>query len=167
MKYIVQHLEKNLLLFIALLEDMQPEIIHWRKTEDKWSLLEIICHLYDEERDDFRFRVKWLLDKPGVTPPPFNPLDWVEEHDYINQDYNTVFKNFIKEREASIKWLKSLENANWDNSFEHTKLGKLDAKYFLDNWLAHDYLHVRQILKLKFDYLQYKSGNDLHYAGRW
>lgn len=167
MTNITNQLKNNKLTFQGLLEGIKPEMIHWRQAKDKWNLLDIVCHLYDEERDDFKFRVKWLLDRPGETPPPFNPLDWVEQHDYKNQDYGVMLDKFIKERKASIEWLKSLENPKWDNSFEHSKLGPLSAKYFLDNWLAHDYLHIRQILKLKFDYLEYKSGNNLNYAGKW
>jgi hypothetical protein len=78
-----------------------------------------------------------------------------------------VLNKFITERGQSINWLKSLENPNWNNAFEHNKLGSLNAKYFLNNWLAHDYLHIRQILKLKFDYLEYQSGENLDYAGKW
>ncbi len=164
---ISKQLQKNKQVFLGLLNNLQPEMVHWRQTEGKWSLLEIICHLYDEEREDFKFRIKWLLDKPGEVPPPFNPLDWVTERNYKEQDYNVILDKFIKEREASIIWLQSLENPNWNNSFEHPKLGNLTAKYFLDNWLAHDYLHMRQILKLKFDYLEHTFGNNLDYAGKW
>ena len=43
--------------------------------------------MFDEERLDFRFRIQWLFDKPEQTPPPFNPLDWVVDHDYASQDF--------------------------------------------------------------------------------
>jgi hypothetical protein len=35
------------------------------------------------------------------------------------------------------------------------------------NWLAHDYLHIRQILRLKYEYLKSISEEDLSYAGEW
>ena len=38
---------------------------------------------------------------------------------------------------------------------------------FSPNWLAHDYLHIRQIIRLKFAYLQQLSKEDLSYAGNW
>ena len=37
----------------------------------------------------------------------------------------------------------------------------------LTNWLAHDYLHIRQIIKLKFDFLKDQSDEHLSYAGEW
>lgn len=167
MNNIIGELEKNKLVFLDLLKDVDSDMILWRQQKDKWCLLEIVCHLYDEERDDFKFRVNWILEKPGDTPPPFNPLDWVTEREYMKQDYTRMLNAFIEEREASVKWIRSLEDPQWDNSYEHKKQGPLTAAYYFNNWLAHDYLHMRQILKLKFDYLEHTSGNDLNYAGRW
>jgi hypothetical protein len=43
----------------------------------------------------------------------------------------------------------------------------MTAMLFLSNWLAHDYLHIRQIIKLKFDYLEKMTGEGLSYAGDW
>ena len=167
MNYVILELQKNKQIFLGLLKDIHPEMARWSQAKEKWDLLHIVCHLYDEERDDFRFRVKWLLDKPGETPPPFNPIDWVTEHNYKKQDYYLMLSKFVEEREKSITWLQSLKNPNCNNSFEHSKLGHLTAKYFFDNWLAHDYLHIKQIIKLKFNYLEYKSGSNLNYSGTW
>lgn len=167
MLQIVQQLKKNKLVFLELLQDVDPDLVYWKPAEDKWCLLEILCHLYDEEQDDFRFRVKWVLERPGEAPPPFNPIDWVLEHKYMQQEYEPMLFKFIAERENSLRWLDDLQDPNWDNHYDHPKLGKLTASYFLSNWLAHDYLHMRQILKMKFDYLEHISGNDLNYAGTW
>jgi hypothetical protein len=85
----------------------------------------------------------------------------------MEQNYEDMVKTFLSERDASIVWLKELKNPNWDNSYTHPKLGKVTAKHYLDNWLAHDYLHVRQIIKQKFDFLTSHTGENLEYAGIW
>jgi hypothetical protein len=167
MDFILEQFQKNKQVFYELFKDESEELFIWKQTPEKWCLLEILCHLYDEERKDFRFRTKWVLEKPNQIPPPFNPIDWVTDHDYMGQDYNIILDKFLKERESSINWLRSLENINWNHSFEHPKLGKMTAEYFLNNWLAHDYLHIRQIIKLKFDYLNNRFNEDLNYAGKW
>ena len=166
-KYIINQFSINKNTFRDLLNVDDHDLIVWKQSEGKWCLLEIICHLYDEERDDFRFRTKWVLERPNQVPPPFNPLNWIEERQYMKQNYQKMIEKFMSERDESIKWLKSLKNPKWDNSFEHPKLGRMTAKYFLNNWLAHDYLHMRQIIKLKFDYLHSQSKSDLNYAGTW
>jgi hypothetical protein len=129
--------------------------------------LEIVCHLYDEEQFDFRFRAQWVLEQPNTPPPPFNPIDWVTDHKYMDQNYDDMVKTFLSERDTSIVWLQDLKNPNWDNYYIHPKLGKVTAKHYLDNWLAHDYLHVRQIIKQKFDYLNSQTNENLEYAGIW
>ena len=167
MDYIIGQFQKNTQVFFNLFAEENEELYLWRQKPEKWCLLEILCHLYDEEREDFRFRIKWVLERPDEIPPPFNPINWVTDHNYMQQDYSVMLEKFFKERESSLIWLKSLENANWNNSFEHPKLGTMSAKYFLNNWLAHDYLHIRQIVKLKFDYLNNQFEENLDYAGIW
>jgi len=164
---IIEQLRQNKFVFQSLLEGVQPELITWRPKPDKWCLLEIVCHLYDEEQYDFRYRVQWVLEQPNVLPPPFNPLDWVKDHNYIEQDYKAMLNKFLNEREVSIKWFKGLKNPNWSNSYVHAEFGETTAKHYLDNWLAHDYLHLRQIVKQKFDYLNSQTNENLEYAGIW
>ena len=167
MNFVIEQLHQNKTLFHNILKDCDETMFLWKQTPEKWCLLEIVCHLYDEERDDFRFRTQWVLEKPNKTPPPFNPLNWVTEHKYMEQNYKDMLNRFITERQHSINWLKALENPEWDNAYKHPRMGTVTAKYYLNNWLAHDYLHLRQILRLKFDYLNYRSGNNLDYAGVW
>lgn len=167
MDFVIKQLDNNKEVFFDLLKNVDKDQILWKQQPVKWCLLEIVCHLYDEEREDFRFRTKWTLERPGEVPPPFDQISWVTERNYMDQDYDAVVGNFFDERTRSVKWLNSLVEPSWDNAFEHPKLGKMTAKYFLNNWLAHDYLHMRQILKLKFDFLRQHSGDRLDYAGPW
>jgi hypothetical protein len=167
MKEIIKALHNNKDVFSDLLSGLERDQYSWCQSSEKWCLLEIICHLYDEERLDFRFRTKWVLEQPNEVPPAFDQLRWVKEHDYISQNYSIMLQKFISERTASIEWLNHLNDPRWENSFEHPKLGTLTAGYFLKNWLAHDYLHMRQILKLKFDYLRDSTAEGLNYAGTW
>lgn len=38
---------------------------------------------------------------------------------------------------------------------------------FLNNLLAHDLLHIRQIIRLKFEYVRFKTGDNFNYADNW
>jgi hypothetical protein len=70
-------------------------------------------------------------------------------------------QSFLHEREVSIDFLSHLENPNWENGYDHVSLGRLTAGFFLNNWLAHDYLHIRQIMKIRYLYLQAVGGENL------
>ena len=164
---IINQLEQNKTLFYQLFHGVSTEAYHWKPTPEKWCMLEVICHLYDEEREDFRVRLKSTLETPSQPLPMFDPVAWVKERNYIGQDYDAKVAHFIVERGRSIQWLRSLQHPKWDNAFQHPTLGPLSAHHFLCNWLAHDYLHIRQVTKLKYGYLQMQSGEDLSYAGNW
>jgi hypothetical protein len=74
---------------------------------------------------------------------------------------------FLEERKHSLNWLSELRNPPWDNQYQHPKLGPMTARQFLLNWLAHDFLHLRQIIRTKYQYMQSKSDTDVSYAGNW
>jgi hypothetical protein len=165
--YSLKTLKKNRNVIFNLLEGVDEKVYRWKSDIKKWCLLEVICHLYDEERLDFRTRIDYTLHRPGEMPPTFDTQAWIIDHDYINQDYQEMLSTFFEERNVSIKWLEELKDPKWDNFFEHPRFGKMTARMFLANWIAHDYLHIRQIIKVKFQYLDQFSSEQLSYAGNW
>lgn len=164
---IIHHLESNSLVFKTLLEGKEADEYNYRPDKNSWTILEIICHLCDEEREDFRARVKNTLMNPGKQPPPIDPPGWVKSRKYAEQLYGEKLESFMTERKESIKWLKSLSNPSWKNTYTHPTAGIMTAYGLLVNWLAHDYHHIRQINRRMYEYLQKKSGVGLGYAGDW
>ena len=163
----ISELGRNKRIFGDLLENITPEVYSWKQTQEKWNLLEIVCHLLDEEREDFGARVKSTLEDPKQSLSPIDPQGWVVSRKYIERDYNETLNTFLDERTKSVKRLEELKSPNWENEHVHPTLGPMTAGKFLTNWLAHDYLHIRQIIKLKYDYLAASVGEDLSYAGNW
>jgi len=164
---IIQELNKNKTVFEALLKNTHKTCYLWKPQADKWCLLEITCHLLDEEKEDFGARVKHVLKTPKQPMKPIDPEGWVIQRKYLEQDFHIMLAQFLEERTNSIQWLRNLKDPQWDNFYPHPKFGNLSAKMFLANWLAHDYLHFRQITRLKFQYLEAFSGENLNYAGGW
>jgi hypothetical protein len=163
----IEELARNQLVFSQLLRGISEDEYLWKWENDKWCLLEIVCHLYDEEREDFRLRAKSILKDPTKPLPPIDPVAWVTERNYIHKEYHKMLNKFLMERNDSIDWLESLENPKWNNTYRHPKMGAVSAHFFLNNWLAHDYLHIRQIIKIRYLYTQEVSGESLDYAGTW
>lgn len=164
---IIGELERNHAVFKAILSGASAPLIRWKPAPDKWCLLQIICHLYDEEREDFRARLRHVLTQPNEKMTGIDPQGWVESRSYMDQDYQAKLDAFLDEREQSIQWLKSLDKPSWDNAYQHPTLGPLSGKTFLSNWLAHDFIHIRQITRTKMQYLMAISEQDLTYAGNW
>ncbi len=160
-------MDRNKIVFNSLFASLEKQLYLWKPAPEKWCLLEIICHLYDEEREDFRARVRHTLENPEQLMPPIDPVGWVTERKYIEQDYSLALQNFLSERQNSIEWLNLLKDPKWNNSYSHPQSGEISAAMFLSNWLAHDYLHIRQITRTKYLYLENLTNQDLSYAGKW
>jgi len=170
---ITTQLSANAGVFRALFSQVEPDMICWKPAPEHWSLLEIACHLADEEREDFRARVESVLRDPEQPLPPSDPKGWVRDRDYAGQEFLAKVDEFLEERAQSIEWLRSLEveggakSPDWANAYQHPKFGPLSAKLFLENWLAHDYLHIRQINRRKYEFHRSVVVHALDYAGDW
>ena len=164
---IIDQLKLHQNIFIGHFAGISEKEYAWRPRPDHWNLLEIACHLYDEEREDFRTRLQNCLENPGTQPPSINPPEWVKSRKYAERDFAETVSKFIRERRQNIRWLKSLIEPNWANSYQHPHFGELSAGFFLRNWLAHDLLHIRQITRVKYLYLKEFGGFEIEYAGNW
>ena len=162
---IINKLESNSKEFQLVLSGLSKEEYLWKPKPEKWCALEVVCHLHDEEREDFRERVKLVLDSPETPFRKIDPVAWVAERKYMEQDFEFMLSQFLAERAETVKWLRGLKEPWWDNAYIHPKVGPVTARLLLTNWLAHDYLHFRQILKLKYGFLKADSGEKLDYAG--
>ena len=131
------------------------------------SVLEVVCHLYDEEREDFRVRLDLMLHQPEKPWPPIRPEEWVTERAYNKQDLATMVRKFIEERQASLQWLKKLESPDWEVTVK-SPFGGMKPGDMLASWVAHDNLHMRQLVELKrWRILQITQPFDVRYAGEW
>jgi len=131
------------------------------------SILEVVCHLYDEEREDFRVRLDIMLHRPADEWPPIRPDAWVTERAYNERDLATVVQKFIEERQNSLMWLKKLESPDWEAKCE-TPFGVMKPGDMLSAWVAHDNLHMRQLVELRrWRIEQITAPYNLKYAGDW
>ena len=150
-----------------LASGVTTEQARWKPNPDSWSILEVANHLYDEEREDFRVRLKHILDKVEGLPPAIDPMGWVTARDYNQRDLDTSIAQFLQEREASLAWLKTLSDSKWDTAIE-TPFGRLSAGDMLVAWVAHDMLHMRQFVELHYAYFkQQVAPYNVEYAGDW
>ncbi len=129
----------------SLFAGVSPDQATWRPAPDRWSLLEILNHLCDEEREDFRLRIGLVLEDPGLTWPPIDPEAAAQDRDYNSRDLAESLRDFRKERAASMEWLEGLTEPDWNAEYPHPKLGAIRAGDLLVSWVAHDLLHIRQI----------------------
>jgi len=154
-------------VFRALFTGLLPDEIRWKPAPEKWCALEIICHLHDEEREDFRARLTSVLETPDQPFTKIDPQAWVCERKYMDHDFNVMLEKFLDEREKTVTWLRGLKDAPWTNAYMHPKVGPVSCDLLLTNWVAHDIHHIRQLNNLRYGYLASVSTVPLDYAGKW
>ena len=165
--YLIDQLGENAGRIAALVKGVSPEDMRWKPDPSSWSFLEVINHLWDEEREDFRVRLGITLDGAGQEWPPIDPEGWVTSRRYNARDFDLSLAGFLSEREVSLLWLRSLGDVNWDAEYE-ASFGVMRAGDLLASWLSHDYLHTRQIVELHRARGLARSGIYLaKYAGDW
>lgn len=152
----------------ALVRGLDDTTARRRPAPGKWCLAEILAHLHDEEREDFRVRLDFTLSRPGEPWPGIDPEGWVTERRYLERPLVRSLEGFLEERKQSVAWLEGLQNPDWEAAYTHPRAGALRAGDMLAAWMAHDLLHLRQITWTLFQIL----GEDAapfatRYAGDW
>jgi len=152
----------------TLLSGITQEEAQIRPTPESWSILEVICHLYDEEREDFRVRLELILHAPGADWPPIDPPGWVTARGYNQRDLAESLRGYLAEREESLTRLAKLGGADWTKSEPTPWGGSITAGDMLAAFAAHDLLHMRQLVELHWAWeLKLSAPYNPAYAGDW
>jgi len=168
----VQELIRSLDVFPAALgasvDGLDDASIRYKPAAGAWSILEIVCHVADEEIEDFRTRVLSTLSDPSSAWPGIDPETAAKDRRYNAQDLAEQLERFRRERAKSVGLLCRLKSPDWNRTHEHPVLGPVRAGDVMVSWAAHDMLHLRQIAKRRFELIglaapSYSSA----YAGQW
>jgi hypothetical protein len=151
----------------ALAEGLPEAQVRWKPDPGAWSILEVVNHLYDEEIEDFRAHLDLVLNHPGGPWPRIDPEGWVTERGYSQRDLGRSLNDFLRAREDSLTWLKGLKNPDWEVAYQ-APFGSITAGDLMASWVAHDLLHMRQLIRLHWAYLtQNVQPHQVRYAGPW
>lgn len=151
----------------SLVQGVPMEQAQWRPDSNSWSILEVINHLLDEEREDFRARLNIILHEPDRKMPPIDPEGWVVERRYNDRNLNESLEEFLSERKKSLEWLETISEPDWEASYQMS-FGLIRAGDMFASWVAHDLLHMRQLVELQRAYmLELIVPFEVAYAGPW
>ena len=160
-------LERNAHVFRLLVAGLSHEQERWKPTPDQWSILEVINHLADEDAEDFRARLDAILHRPGQPWAPIDPQAAITARAYNARTMDASLERFVTERYRSVVWLRSLKSPDW--KLTHTdQFATISARQMLGSWVAHDWLHVRQIARLQHHWASHLiAPESVEYAGEW
>ena len=161
----VHHLTATAETIRALVQGLSDEQTQWRPSSETWSIKQVMEHVYNEERMDFRQRLEEMLSDP---PQPWGAF----RGEYVSvASCRQALDGFLIERKASLAWLETLESPDWDIKSQAT-FGPLDETIILSagdvlvSWVDHDLLHLHQMItKLHAWHEQEVAPYSTQYAG--
>ncbi len=165
---ILERMDRFSSVLPAVVSGMRRQDALWRPDPQAWSILEIVCHLADEEALDFRPRLERTIASHQQAFDPIDPQGWASSRHYREADLEEATARFVAERHRSVLWLMGLGSVDWNRSHSHPQLGTIRAGDLLVAWAAHDALHLRQIAKRLYELAQHDGeGFEVRYAGEW
>ena len=131
----------------ALLSGLDDADARTRPAPDEWSPVEIVCHLRDEETEDFGARVRVILEGAAQFVKIY-PERWAVERRYREARLPEALAAFRTRREDSLRLLASAAPEPLRALGASRPLGRLGPLSGLDlvaAWVAHDRIHLAQL----------------------
>jgi hypothetical protein len=148
-----------------LVQGLTQDQAHWQPDPDSWSILQVVRHLVYEELWDFPFHLEHILLHPEEPWEEHGPA----KKAYTEMTLPAILAEFEAERAAAIDWLLQLpSHCAWEQPVAMPWGAPLSGGDMLASWLAHDLLHIRQLVTLR--YALTAAANRPHsvkYAGDW
>ncbi len=115
-----------------------------RPAAAEWAPVEIVCHLRDEETEDFGARVRVVVEG-GDRFTPIDPERWAVDRRYLEDDGPRALAAFRERRTANLAFLTTLAPERLTGAVTHPRTGSLSGLDLLAAWVTHDRLHLAQL----------------------
>jgi carbonic anhydrase/acetyltransferase-like protein (isoleucine patch superfamily) len=119
----------------------------WRKASnsDRWSALEVLCHLRDADRDVYVPRLERMLGETPLVVEDVDMTGWDAQRNYREQGLREVFDTWLTARRRLLARLTPLGRADWKRLAFHSRRGPFPLGEMVRDWVEHDLAHRRQI----------------------
>jgi uncharacterized damage-inducible protein DinB len=150
----LRSLRKTPLILQHILKPVTQEMAQTlRDGDDGWSILYIMCHLYDYEQIyTERARLSLELNNPTFPVVPSND-ELSEQRQYQNQNMREILDGYLIRRQEFIKLLESLTDEQWARQGIHRQTGESTVLHLAINTALHDIDHIGQIIQAMGDNL--------------
>jgi DinB family protein len=115
-----------------------------RPAPAEWAPVEIVCHLRDEEAEDFGARVRVVVEG-GDRFVPIDPERWAVDRRYLDDDGPRALAAFRQRRAAGLAFLATVAPERLTAAVALGRTGPLSGLDLCAAWVAHDRLHLTQL----------------------
>jgi hypothetical protein len=130
----------------SALKGVRKAVLLWPPAPGKWSILEIVCHMRDMERDAYLARYQRILAEDEPKLPDIDGDTVALENDYRSQALGPVLRDWARLRRECRKLLSGVTREQWDRAGVHETAGRLTMADFLRRHaVGNDEAHLGQI----------------------
>lgn len=130
----------------AALKKLPKKELLWTPAPGKWSILEIVCHLRDMEREAYLARYRRILSEERPTLPDIDGDQLALERDYRSESLATAQREWRALRQETLKLLRSVKAEDWPREGVHATAGPLSLETLLRRQaVGNDRAHLEQI----------------------
>jgi len=134
----------------AALRGVPRKLLLFTPAPGKWSILEILCHLRDMEREGYLERYMRILAENEPRLPDLNGDALAIERDYRGQKAGEVLRDWTRLRRESLRLLKRSKPEQWRRAGIHETAGRLTIDdLVVRHAVGNDTAHLAQIEAIK------------------
>ena len=130
-----------------LIAEASADIIARKPGENRWSILQIVCHLADAELLAWA-RIRRLITQDRAKMWGYQQEVWADRLGYQQRKVETVLARFALLRRENAELLDGLPAAIWQQTGDHDLYGTLSLQQLIEDYLDHTAKHLDQIKQL-------------------
>jgi uncharacterized damage-inducible protein DinB len=141
----------------AAIRGLPKKVLVFTPAPGKWSILEILCHMRDMERDAYLTRYRRILTEDEPRLPDLNGEALAIERDYRNAKAPEVVREWLSLRRENLQMLRKAGRAQWARAGVHATAGRLTMEDLIRRHaVGNDEAHLGQIeaIKRRFEVLE-------------
>ena len=109
----------------AAIKGLPKKLLLWTPAPGKWSILEILCHLRDMEREGYLERYTRILSEDEPRLPDLNGDALAITRAYRSQRAPEVVRDWVALRRQTLQLLRKAGRAQWARAGVHATAGRL------------------------------------------
>lgn len=134
----------------AAVRGLPKKLLLFTPAPGKWSILEILGHLRDMEREAYLERYTRILAETDPRLPDLNGEAFAIERDYRSATAGEVLRDWSRLRKETLRLLRKVTAAQWARAGVHESAGRLTMEDFLRRQaVGNDEAHLGQIEAIK------------------
>lgn len=133
-----------------LTSGVPPELLRTPPGPDEWSANDVLAHLRACS-DQWGEAATRIVEEDRPTIRATNPVTWITKTDYLDLEFASSLRAFVRQRKVLLAVLDLLPPDHWQRTGTLLGAGKpltLTAHSYAERLARHERSHVKQIARI-------------------